>query len=39
MNNHQLEIQITFDEVTKSIMKLNKNRAPGYDKKAAEMIK
>ena len=39
MNNHQLEHEITLDEVTKSIMKLNNNRAPGYDKIIAEMIK
>ena len=39
MNNHQLEHEITLDEVTKSIMKLNNNRAPGYDKITAEMIK
>ena len=39
MNNHQLEHEITLDEVTKSIMKLHNNRAPGYDKITAEMIK
>ena len=39
MNDHQLEHEITLDEVTKSIMKLNNNRAPGYDKITAEMIK
>ena len=39
MNDHQLEHEITLDEVTKSIMKLNNNRAPGYDKITTEMIK
>ena len=39
MNDHQLEHEITLDEVTKSIMKLNNNRAPGYDKITAEIIK
>ena len=39
MNDYQLEHEITLDEVTKSIMKLNNNRAPGYDKITAEMIK
>ena len=39
MKDHQLEHEITLDEVTKSIMKLNNNRAPGYDKITAEMIK
>ena len=39
MNDHQLEHEITFDEVTKSIMKLSNNRAPGYDKIIAGMIK
>ena len=39
MNDHQLEHEITLDEVTKSIMKLNNNTAPGYDKITAEMIK
>ena len=29
MNDHQLEHEITLDEVTKSIMKPNNNRAPG----------
>ena len=36
---NDLEHEITLDEVTKSIMKLNNNRAPGYDKITAEMIK
>ena len=39
MNDHQLEHEITLDEVTKSVMKLNNNRAPGYDKITAEIIK
>ena len=39
MNDHQLEHEITLDEVTKSIMKLNNNRALGYDKITTEMIK
>ena len=39
MNDHQLEHEKTLDEVTKIIMKLNNNRAQGYDKIAAEMIK
>ena len=39
MNDHQLEHEITLDEVTKIIMKLNINRAPGYDKITTEMIK
>ena len=39
INKHQPEHEITLDEVTKNIMKLNKNRAPGYDKVTAEMIK
>ena len=40
MNNYQPEHEITLDEVTnKSIMKLNNNRAPGFDKVTAEMIK
>ena len=39
MNDYQLEHEITLDEVTKSIMKLNNNRVPGYDKITAEMIK
>ena len=39
INKHQLEHEITLDEVTKSIMKLNNNRARGYDKVTAEMIK
>ena len=38
MNDHQVEHEITLDEVTKSIMKLNNKRAPGYDKITAEMI-
>ena len=37
MNDHQLEHEIAL-EVAKSIIKLN-NRAPGYDKITAEMIK
>ena len=37
MNDHQLENEIAL-EVAKSIIKLN-NRAPGYDKITAEMIK
>ena len=28
MNDHQIEHEITLDEITKSIMKLNNNRAP-----------
>ena len=39
MNKHQLENEISNDEVQKSISKLNNNRAPGYDKITAEMIK
>ena len=39
MNDHQLEHEITLDEVTKSIMKLNNNRVPGYDRITTEMIK
>ena len=39
MNDHQPEHEITLDEVTKSIMKLNSNRAPGYNKIKTEMIK
>ena len=39
MNDHQLEHEITLDEVTKNIMKLSNNRAPGYGKITAEMIK
>ena len=39
LNDHQLENEITIDEVTKSIFKLNNNRASGYDKITAEMIK
>ena len=39
MNKHQLENEISNDEVKKSISKLNNNRAPGYDKITAEMIK
>ena len=38
MNDHQVEHEKTLDEVTKSIMKLNNKRAPGYDKITAEMI-
>ena len=38
MNDHQVEHEITLDEVTESIMKLNNKRAPGYDKITAEMI-
>ena len=37
MNDHQLEHEIAL-EVAKSMIKLN-NRAPGYDKITAEMIK
>ena len=37
MNDHQLEHEIAL-EVAKSIIKLH-NRAPGYDKITAEMIK
>ena len=39
LNDHQLENEITIDEVTKSIFKLNNNRASGYDKITSEMIK
>ena len=39
MNDHQLEHEITLDEVTKNIMKLINNRAPGYDNIAPKMIK
>ena len=39
MNKHQLENEISNDEVKKSISKLNNNRAPRYDKITAEMIK
>ena len=39
INKHQPEHEITLDEVTKNIMKLNNNRAPGYDKVTVEMIK
>ena len=39
MNDHQLEHDITLDEVIKIIMKLNNNKAQGYDKITAEMIK
>ena len=39
MNDHQLEYEITLDEATKNVMKLNNNRAPGYHKITAEMIK
>ena len=39
MNDHQLEYEIALDEVTKSIMKLNDNTVPGYDKITAEMKK
>ena len=36
MNDHQLEHEVTLDEVTERIMKLNYDRAPGYDKITAE---
>ena len=39
MNDHQLEHEITLDEATKNVMKLNNNRVPGYHKITAEMIK
>ena len=39
MNDHQLEHEITLNKVTKSVTKLNNNRAPGYDKITTEMIK
>ena len=39
LNDHQLENEITIEEVTKSIFKLNNDRASGYDKITAEMIK
>ena len=39
INFHQLEHEITLDEVTKSLLTLNNNRVPGYDKIIFEMIK
>ena len=39
MNDHQLEHEITLNEVTKSITKLNNNKTPRYDKITTEMIK
>ena len=39
INFHQLEHEITLDEITKSLLTLNNNRVPGYDKIIFEMIK
>ena len=39
LNDHKLENEITIDEVTKSIFKVNNNRESAYDKITAEMIK
>ena len=37
MSDHKLEHEIIPDEVNESLVKLNNNRAPGYDKITAEM--
>ena len=39
INFHQLEHEITLDEVTKCLLTLSSNRVPGYDKIIFEMIK